>query len=144
MLVLFGDHNPWMGDGNSVYTALGIDFDLGTEAGFRDYYSTRYIIWANDAAKAALGSDFSGEGPEIGPYFLMNELFALCGWDGPAYLQLADTVMDAVPVIHTTGRYVENGAVTTALSADAAETVKQFLAAEYFYSHGSVKWRDGT
>lgn len=141
VLVLFGDHNPWMGDGNSVYTALGIDFDLGTETGFRNYYSTRYIIWANDAAKAALGSDFTGEGPEIGPYFLMNELFALCGWDGPAYMQLADGVMDAVPVIHTTGRYVENGTVTTALSADAAETVKRFLDVEYAYSHGSVKWR---
>ena len=54
---------------------------------------------------------------------------------------LADGVMDAVPVIHTTGRYVENGTVTTALSADAAETVKRFLDAEYAYSHGSVKWR---
>ncbi len=141
VLVLFGDHNPWMGDGNSVYTALGIDFDLGTQTGFRNYYSTRYIIWANDAAKAALGSDFTGTGPEIGPYFLMNELFALCGWDGPAYMQLADGVMDAVPVIHTTGRYIENGAVTTALGADAAETVERFLDVEYAYSHGSVKWR---
>ena len=56
-------------------------------------------------------------------------------------MQLADGVMDAVPVIHTTGRYVENGTVTTALSADAAETVKRFLDVEYAYSHGSVKWR---
>lgn len=141
VLVLFGDHNPWMGDGNSVYTALGIDFDLGTQTGFLNYYATRYIIWANDAAKAALGNEFTGDGPAVGPYFLMNELFDLCGWDGPAFMQLSDGVMDAVPVIHTTGRYMENGVVTTALSADAAAEVKEFLAAEYAYSHGAVKWR---
>ena len=45
------------------YEELGLDIDPGTEAGFRNHYSTEYLIWANDAAKAVLEEDFTGEGP---------------------------------------------------------------------------------
>ena len=51
VIVVFGDHNPWLGDGNAVYKAIGLDLDFSTEEGFYNYYSTRYLIWANDAAK---------------------------------------------------------------------------------------------
>ena len=67
VIVLFGDHNPWMGDDGEIYDALGINMDLSTQEGFLNYYSTRYLIWANDAAKEVLDNDFSGEGPDIGP-----------------------------------------------------------------------------
>ena len=67
VIVLFGDHNPWMGDANSVYSKLGIDLDLSTKEGFLNYYATRYLIWANDAAKEVLGCDFQGEGPRREP-----------------------------------------------------------------------------
>ncbi len=131
ILVLFGDHNPWMGDGNSVYTAMGLTFDLDTEQGFRDYYSTRYIIWANDAAKEALGNDFQGDGPDIGPYFLMNELFRLCGWDGPAFMQAADATAARVPVVHTTGMYLEDGALTGTLTEGDAALVRDYEILQY-------------
>ena len=62
VIVVFGDHNPWLGDGNAVYEAMGLDLDFSTEEGFYNYYSTRYLIWANDAAKEALDRDFTGQG----------------------------------------------------------------------------------
>ncbi len=132
VLVLFGDHNPWMGDGNSVYAAMGIDLNLDTQQGFLNYYSTPYLIWANDAAKAALGNDFRGEGPDIGPYFLMNKVFELCGWQGPAYLQATKQVAQAVPVVHTTGRFLEDGVLTGTLSPEGEALARNYKALEYY------------
>lgn len=133
ILILFGDHNPWMGDGNSVYEAMGISFDLSSQEGFYDYYATRYIIWANDAAKEALGCDFQGEGPDLGPYFLMSHLFDLCGWDGPSYMQAIDEVSRQVPVVHDTGRYLENGVLTASLSDTGAALVDEYKSLQYYW-----------
>lgn len=135
VLILFGDHNPWMGDGNSVYKAMGVDFNLDSQDGFLDYYSTRYIIWANEAAKEVLGNDFQGEGPTLGPSFLMNEVFRLCGWKGPAYLQAVDPIGDQVSVVHASGRYLENGVLTAALTPENAELVRRYRAMDYYWHH---------
>lgn len=132
VLVLFGDHNPWMGDGNSVYAAMGADFNMDAAQGFLNYYSTRYIIWANDAAKEVLGRDFQGEGPDVGPYFLMNQLFDLCGWTGPAYLQALNDVSRQVSVVHTTGRFMENGVLTDVLSPEGEQLVNDYLCLQYY------------
>lgn len=135
VLVLFGDHNPWMGDGNSVYQAMGLDFNLDSQEGFLAYYSTRYIIWANEAAKEILGNDFQGEGPTLGPSFLMNEVFRLCGWEGPAYLQAVDPVLDRVSVVHTSGRCLEDGVLTADLTPEDAELVRRYRAMDYYWHH---------
>ena len=80
VVVVFGDHNPWLGYSNSAYHDLGVNLDTSTEEGFYNYYGTRYLIWANDAAKETLNNDFTGEGPDVSPCFLMNVLFEQCGW----------------------------------------------------------------
>ena len=41
VLLVFGDHKPWLGYGNSAYQELGVNLDLATEEGFYNYYSTR-------------------------------------------------------------------------------------------------------
>ncbi len=133
ILILFGDHNPWLGDGNSVYHNLGINLDLGTEEGFRNYYTTRYLIWANDAAKEVLGNDFIGSGPDIGPYFLMNLVFEACGWTGPAYLQANSQIARQVPVVHTTGRYLERGSITNSLTPEGEALVQDYLNLQYYW-----------
>ena len=132
VLVLFGDHNPWMGDGNSVYAAMGIDLNQDTQQGFLNYYSTPYLIWANEAAKAALGNDFQGEGPDMGPYFLMNQVFELCGWEGPAFLQATNAIADTIPVVHTTGRYLENGLLTNDLAPEGEALVQDYRILEFY------------
>jgi len=134
VLVLFGDHNPWMGDGNSVYQAIGVNFDLNTQEGFLNYYSTRYLIWANDAAKETLGNDFRGEGPDISPCFLMNEVFRLCGWKGPAYMQAIEPVLERVPVQSSAaGNYLVDGELTAALSPEDQALVEGYRAMQYYY-----------
>jgi len=116
VLVLFGDHKPWMGDENSVPRELGVNMDVSTLMGFYNYYATPYVIWANDAAKAALGRDFIGDGPDLSPCFLMNELFDQCGWTGPAFMQAANALKERVPVLHETGLYLEDGRLTDQLT----------------------------
>lgn len=132
VIVLFGDHKPWLGDGSSVYAELGIDLNFGdSEEGFRNYYTTRYLIWANDAAKQALGKDFQGAGRDLGPYFLMDELFRQCGWEGPAYMQATRACSETVPVLSVAGLYLENGVLTDTLTKDA-ELVRQYRCLEYY------------
>lgn len=133
VLVFFGDHNPWLGDGNSVYKELGINLDISTAEGFYNYYGTRYLIWANDAAKNLLGNEFVGEGPNIGPYFLMSELFALCGWNGPSFMQVANETKAVVPVFDTAGYYVENDELTESLHSAGEVRIQQFRYAQYYW-----------
>ena len=100
VLVFFGDHKPWMGNADSVYHELGINIDRSTDEGFLNYYSTRYLILANDAAKRATGNDFRGAGETISASFLMNKVFELCGWRGSAYMQFTTAQMQKTPVVH--------------------------------------------
>ena len=136
VLVVFGDHKPWLGNGNSVYHALGVNLDQDTPEGFYNYWSTRYLIWANDAAKAAIGRDIAGEGPDISPCFLMNVLFERLGWTGDAYMQAADQCRAEVPVVHSHGaRLTAAGELTTQLPPEQAETARRFLCLSYYRAH---------
>ncbi len=116
VLLFFGDHKPTLGASNSVYDALGISMDRSTQNGFINYYATPYLIWANDAAKAALGRDVTGEGPTISPCYLMAEVFGACGLEGPGWIRLLQEAMEAVPVRHSTGVYFEDGVLTEKIS----------------------------
>lgn len=133
ILVLFGDHNPWLGDDNSVYKELGLDLDLSQKQGFMNYYCTRYVIWANDAAKKVLGNDFTGEGPDISPNFLMNLVFQECGWEGPAFLQYTNEVMEKLPAIQTNSVCLTaEGEVKRELEDELAETRREYLCEQYY------------
>lgn len=144
VLVFFGDHKPWLGDQNSVYTALGIDLDSGSEESFYNYYGTEYLIWANDAARAALtregGEDpFSGRGPDISPCYLMNLLFEACGWAGPSWLKLSEEVRAMLPVVSTKDRCLENGALIaeSELSEPGREALARLRRTAYYLMRDS-------
>lgn len=132
VVIVFGDHNPWMGDNNSVYTMLNINFDMTTDTGFYDYYDTPYIIWGNQAAKEALGNDLVGEGPQIGPYFLMNTFFELADLNGNEYMQFSTDVMHQMEVIHTTKRYKLNGELTETLDPADQSLLNKFESVQYY------------
>ena len=135
VLVTFGDHLPWMGDNAAFYEEMGIGIDPGTEDGFFTHYSTRYLIWANDAAKKVLGHDLSGEGPRISPCYLMGLVFRQLGWKGPAYMQALDELMEVFPVVTTTGRYVVDGALTDTVPEAREGLYQDFLSLQQY-------WRD--
>jgi len=132
VLVLFGDHKPWGGNGNSAYADIGAVFDISTLQGFYDYYSTPYLIWANSAAKQALGRDLVGEGGDFSPCFLMTEVFDQCGWEGPGFMQLSRQVRDMTPLVHVRNLYWKDGGLTDTLSAEEADFLRRFLWAQYY------------
>lgn len=131
VLVVFGDHKPWLGNNSSVYLELGVNIDVTTEEGFYNYYSTPYLIWANSAAKSLTGNDFTGDGGDLSPCFLMTELFDLCSWDGPAFMGLAREMRSVSPLLHEQGLYMENGVLTDTLSPEAAKLYRDYRFAEY-------------
>lgn len=134
VLLVFGDHKPWLGYGNSAYQELGVNLDLATEEGFYNYYSTRYLIWANDAAKAALGGGFTGEGPDVSSCFLMNLLFDQLGWTGDSWAQATSAVWREIPVLTDVGRYVRKGELTAELDAEGQKHLQTYLELQYYYS----------
>lgn len=137
VLVLFGDHKPWGGSSNEAYFGLGVDFSLTTTQSVYDYYATPYLIWANPAAKEILGDNFSGAGGDFSPCFLMPKLFDLCGWEGPAFMQLSRQLRDMTPLVHANGLYIQNGEVTDSLSDQQQAYLERFLAAQYGREQGT-------
>ena len=135
VLVLFGDHKPWMGNGGSVYAELGVDFDVSTLTGFRNYYSTPYLIWANSAAKRTLGADFIGDGGEFSPCFLMARLFDECAWDGPGFMQLSRTMREISPLVHERELFLQDGVLTSILNDTDRSLYLSFLGAQYYREH---------
>lgn len=134
VVIGFGDHKPWFGDRNSAYQELGINLDTSTVEGFYNYYGTRYFIWANDAAKTALGSEFVGEGPDVSSCFLMNLFFDLCDWNGDGWTQAATAVWREVPVITTVGRYMgKDGRLVEILDQSGQQALETYRSIEYYH-----------
>lgn len=131
VLVIFGDHKPWAGNGNSVYTELNADFDFSTLEGFSQYYATPYVIWANSAAREILGQSFRGNGKTVSPCFLMPELFDLCGWEGPGFMKLSRQLRNATPLVHSTNRFLTPEGALTNQPPDP-EFYQSFLQMQYY------------
>ena len=138
VVLLYGDHKPWLGDGNSCSTELGINLDTGTEEGYFNYFGTEYVIWANEAAKDVLGEEFAGEGPTTSSCFLMNVLFEKLGWIGSRYLQATDAVRDTLQAISTGGGFVENGAFVHQLSEAGEQTLLDMRYIQFYWRNHFV------
>ena len=106
---------------------------LHTEEGFRNYFSTWYIFWANDAAKEVLGTKMQGTGPDLSPGFLMNEVFSLCGWEGPAYQQYTSEVAARIPVVHASGRCMAEGVLTDDPPEPEKALLREYQNVQYYY-----------
>lgn len=136
VLILFGDHMPWMGNSNSIYEDLGIDLDTSTDEGFINYYQTPYLIWANDAARAVLGFDFVGEGPTLSPGFLMAHFFELAGWEGSEYIQYLNDVAEILPVIHNSGIAIDaEGNIIREPDEEQQALLDEFAKVQYYWQH---------
>lgn len=139
ILLFFGDHKPWLGEQSVTYNALGIDILSQTDESFYNYYTTEYIIWANEAAQEVLGVEFKGTGPTVSPCFLMNVLFDKCGWKGPGFMKLSREVMHQTPILHTTDRYQIDGSMVygTDLSAENAALVNAMKCSQFYLAQDS-------
>ncbi len=132
VFVFFGDHKPWMGNGNSVYTEMGINMDVSTLDGFYNYYATPYVIYANQAARDLLGNDFAGDGGDFSPCFLMAKVFDECGWEGPGFMQLQREMREVSPLMSSNGWRMQNGQLTMELDGAAEDENERYLRAQYY------------
>ena len=130
VVLIYGDHKPWFGD--SVYEELGISITMESRKGMEDYFSTPYLLWANEAAKKLLKNDFSGDAPTVSPGYLMNVLFEQLAWEGPAFMQYTGDVMKQIPVICTRGGYVEDGQYRQFLSEEGNARLKEYQQILYY------------
>lgn len=132
VFVFFGDHKPWMGNGNSVYTEMGINMDVSTLDGFYNYYATPYVIYANQAARDLLGNDFAEPGGDFSPCFLMAKVFDECGWEGPGLMQLQREMREVSPLMSSNGWRMQNGQLTMELEGAAEDENDRYLRAQYY------------
>ena len=132
VFVFFGDHKPWMGNGNSVYTEMGINMDVSTLDGFYNYYATPYVIYANQAARDLLGNDFAEPGGDFSPCFLMAKVFDECGWEGPGFMQLQREMREVSPLMSSNGWRMQNGQLTMELDGAAEDENERYLRAQYY------------
>ena len=132
VVILYGDHKPWMGNDASIYHELGVNFDLSTEQGVADFYGTEYLIWANDAAKEVIGFDFVGDAPTTGSGYLMNILFHTLGWQGPAYMQFTEQIRQTLPVVTSTGVTFNADGLTYTLTEAEQDALSRLLCAQYY------------
>lgn len=132
VFVFFGDHKPWLGNGSSVYTEIGVNIDNTTLEGFENYFSTPYGIYANSAAKEVLANDFVGDGGSFSPCYLMAKLFDECGWDGPAFMQLQRSLREEMPLIHTWGYFLYDGELTGNIPEELQEFYQCYRYVEYY------------
>lgn len=138
IIILFGDHNPWLGKENSGYTMMDINLDLSTVEGFENYYETPYLIWGNNSAKEVLQKDFQGRGNDISPNFLMAELFQYLDWEGNEYMQKIVKLKENIDVVHQLF-FKENGEYKKELSEENKKLWEDFKNKEYYYSHDFKK-----
>ena len=145
VIVMFGDHMPWMGDGNRVLTEAGINLNTQTEDGFYNYFGTMYFIWANDAAKEMTGCDFKENADPMSACFLMAKLFSLCGYEGDELMSSQIELLGDVSVINTaSGGYVSGGRFTPSLQSPVLDRVRDYEYLQYYVMHESVFERKGS
>ena len=140
-LLFFGDHKPWLGNGNSVYTELGVDFSDDPGRGFYDYYETPWVLWLNDAAREAVGDSFvTGDQGGFSPAFLQMKLFDLLGWEGSGVVRALRELYAYTDVVHLTGEVREPGReVSRSPSPETAAAVARYQKLEYYLRRDWLK-----
>ena len=138
VVVLFGDHKPWLGDNSSVYAELGIDLRWITNDAFANTYQTQYVIWANTAAREVLGLDYSGWGGAFSPCFLMMKLFDICGWEGDGNMAAMRELFAQMDVIHVKG-IRKAGVNVEPLSEEAQALLDQYKRFQYYRMHDAMR-----
>lgn len=134
VVLLFGDHKPWMGNNDIGYKMMDINTDFSREEGFLNYYKTPFVIWGNDAAKDVLQKDLVGEVEDISPNFLMAELFNQMGLEGNQYMQYIQELKTYYDVNHKV-YFKEEGEYTMELSEENKKRYEEFLNVEFYHSH---------
>ena len=138
VVVLFGDHKPWLGDNSSVYDEVGIDVKWKTGQAFDNTYRTQYVIWANPAAREQLGVEFCGFTGDFSPCYLMMTLFDACGWAGDSNMAAMRELYAEAEVIHNQGCR-KNGKYLREVPERTQALIDQYRNFEYYRVHDAMR-----
>ncbi|AUX12498.1 hypothetical protein C0213_08715 [Latilactobacillus sakei] len=137
VIMFYGDHNPWLGEQNSVYKMLNIDLNLGTAQGYQNYYQTPYVMWANKGAKKVLKNDFVGQGKDFSPMYLLPEFFKQAGLKGDSYMQYLQNTENKISVIGE-NKYKVGNKYVKSLTGKDKKTYDNLKKVEYYRLHEKV------
>ena len=138
IIILFGDHNPFLGNDDLAYKTLGINMSLDNLEGFKNYYETPYVIYGNNSAKKMFDNDFVGEGEDISPIFLMNKVFELCDFKGNEYMQYTSNLLKNIDVI-SNYYYKEKGVYVRKEESKYEDIITEYNYVNYYVSRNF--WR---
>ncbi len=149
VLVFWGDHLPYLGDNQLAYKELGMNLtpEENGSAGFLKSYETPYVIWANDAAAAALDWDATvaalnlpADGT-ISAAFLGTTVLELTGHaaETPWFRFMSELRRD-YPVIQKETAVLPDGSVTTLDTLD--QNGQELLSKWRCWSYYKLKYKD--
>lgn len=132
MIVLFGDHNPWLGNGMSGYYDMGININTATVDGVYNYYTVPYVIYTNRAAKQVSGNNGTGFGGDFSPMFLMNKVFDINGWGGSRFMKISNELKQYIDIVTYTGQVRQNGELTAYPDSSGFEALSKLRKVQYY------------
>jgi len=152
VLVFFGDHLPYLGDGGAGYAALGIDLAPDSGEPSEEYlrsYEVPYVVWANDAAAEALDWAEAVEALElpsddtISACFLGSVLLELTGrGDESPWFAFSGQLRREVPVLHSGVCVTADGGLTVA--EDLTEDQRELLEKAGRWTYYKMKTKEVT
>ena len=149
ILVYFGDHLPYLGDGRLAYNELGMDMqpDGGDISRFIATYETPYVIWANDAAaeqldweNAVSALDLPEDG-SISACYLGATVLELTGRgaSSPWFSYLSEARRE-LPILHKTVCQLGDG--TLCKQTELSEDQQALIAKMRRWSYYKMKYKD--
>ncbi|NLY20233.1 MAG: LTA synthase family protein [Tissierellia bacterium] len=132
VVILFGDHKPWLGDNDLAYNMFGINIEKNELEGIKNYYETPFIIHANESAKDALNRKFTGDWGYLSANLLMNRFMQYSGFEGDKYNQFLTNDMRNLDVITEFLRKT-NGDFKIDWTEEDKKTIELLKDVEYYW-----------
>ncbi len=138
VLVYWGDHLPYLGNDMLAYKELGIDVAPGPDGRENlTAYKTPFVIWANDAAAAALDWENAAAALDlketVSACFLGAAVLELTGRrnESPWFFFLSELRRE-LPVVQKNTYQLADGSVTGELTDEQRELVQKWRKWSYY------------
>lgn len=130
ILIFFGDHKPWLGEGDKGYKTFGINTSLNNLEGYLNYYETPFVIFGNDSAKEMFSREFKGDAGLMSPHFLMNYLMNYLDLQGDRYNQYLTDITKRLKA-NTETIYFIDGEFSQNLNENQQNLLDEYFQVQY-------------
>lgn len=133
LFIIFGDHNPSLGENNSAFAYMGLDIESESLEAYKNKYTTPYYIHGNQALKALWGKDFVGQGPNLSTEFLLAYAFDYLGLGGPSIIRVQNNIFPGLEAYNDSVIQVDNDLCFIENYPDQ-DLVNSYRSIEYYYN----------